>query len=57
MCVKSVYEKHGYADRFEYLDHLAEQYGVSIELVYGLADLLGPSEDFDGLINALEEID
>lgn len=57
MCVKSVYEKHGYADRFEYLDYLAGQYGVSIELVYGLADLLGPSEDFDGLINALEEID
>lgn len=53
----SIYEKHGYEDRFEYLDHLAEEYGVSIELVYGLADLLGPSEDFDGLINALEEID
>lgn len=53
----NVYEKHGYVDRFEYLDHLADEYGVSIELVYGLADMLGPSEDFDGLINALEEIE
>lgn len=53
----SVYEKHGYADRFEYLDHLVDMYGVSEEIVYGLADMLGPSEDFDGLINALEEID
>ena len=54
--LQSIYEKKGYADRFEYLDSLIEEYGVDIEIVYALADMLGPSEDFDGLINALEDL-
>ena len=51
-----VYRQKGYKDRYEYLDSLAEEYGVSKMVVYSLADLLGPSEDFDGLINALEDM-
>lgn len=45
------YTAHGYKDRAEYLADLCEEYPRSI--VYALADLLGPSEDFDGLVTAL----
>lgn len=51
-----IYAQKGYKDRYDYLDSLAEEYGVSKMVVYSLADLLGPSEDFDGLINALEDM-
>lgn len=47
------YTAHGYKDRAEYLAVLCEEYPRSI--VYALADLLGPSEDFDGLVTALED--
>jgi len=51
-----IYKQKGYKDRNEYLDSLAEEYTVSKMVVYSLADMLGPSEDFDGLINALEDM-
>ena len=51
----SVYVEMGYEDRNDYLDCLADDYGVDVETVYALADLLGSEEDFDGLIVALED--
>lgn len=51
-----VYKQKGYKDRHDYLESLADEYGVSKMVVYSLADMLGPSEDFDGLINALEDM-
>lgn len=50
------YKERGYKDRYDYLSSLAEEYDVPITYVYALADLLGPNEDFDGLINALEDM-
>lgn len=52
----NVYKQKGYKDRYEYLESLAYEYCVSKMIVYSLADMLGPSEDFDGLINALEDM-
>ena len=52
----NVYKQKGYKDRYDYLESLADEYGVSKMVVYSLADMLGPSEDFDGLINALEDM-
>lgn len=52
----NVYKRHGYDSREDYLRSLAEEYDVSEEAVMVLADMLGPNEDFDGLINALEDI-
>lgn len=49
------YRQKGFSSRDEYLDSLAEEYNVAKIVVYGLAEILGPSEDFDGLINALED--
>lgn len=51
----SVYKSNGYASRAAYLEDLADQAGYDSDLVYTLADLLGPEEDFDGLITALQD--
>ena len=50
------YKAHGYADREDYLSCLAEDHGVDLEqVVRPLAELLGPDEDFDGLVNAVQD--
>ena len=54
--MQDIYKRKGYKDRTDYLDSLADEYGVSKMLVYSLADMLGPNEDFDGLVNALEDM-
>ena len=52
---KTVYQEHGHADRAAYLKSLAEEHGMTDEVVNSLADVLGPEEDFDGLVVALED--
>ena len=52
---KNIYQENGYADRDDYLTCLSEDYGISIEDVYSLAEMLGEHEDFDGLVSALED--
>ena len=54
---KNIYQENGYTDRDDYLTCLSEDYGVSIEDVYSLAEMLGENEDFDGLVSALEDIE
>ena len=52
----NVYKANGYEDREDYLSCLAEDYGLPLEeVVRPLAELLGPLEDFDGLVSALED--
>ena len=51
----SIYKERGYDSRDEYLECLAEDLGVPIQDVLCLADLLGPNEDFDGLVTGLED--
>ena len=55
MLNENIYQQNGYADRDDYLNCLSEDYGVSIEDVYSLAEMLGENEDFDGLVSALED--
>lgn len=52
----SIYTEEGYSNRKEYLESLADEYGISIENVLMAADMLGPDEDFDGLITTLEDM-
>lgn len=52
---KNIYRVNGYADRDDYLNCLSEDYDVSIEDVYELAEILGEHEDFDGLVSTLED--
>lgn len=51
----TIYQEHGFANRRAYLADLADTIGVDIRTVEILADLLGPSEDFDGLVTSLED--
>jgi hypothetical protein len=51
----SIYTDNGYKDRKDYLSHMAEDYGVPYKDVVLLASVLGPSEDFNGLVVALED--
>jgi hypothetical protein len=47
------YTANGHADRRAYLDSLCDEYPRHI--VYAIAGMLGASEDFDGLVTALED--
>lgn len=49
----NVYLDNGFKHRREYLESLCEEYPR--EAVMGLAGLLGPEEDFDGLVTSLED--
>jgi len=51
----SIYQSHGYKTRREYLQSIAEDYGVPLGDVIMLAEILGPNEDFDGLIVHVED--
>lgn len=53
----SIYTENGYSDRKEYLDNLADDFGIDNGTVHALADVLGESEDFDGLICELEDLE
>ena len=50
-----VYQENGYDSRDDYLNSLSEDYGVPIDAVHALAEILGPDEDFDGLVSNLED--
>ena len=49
------YLEYGAESRYEYLQMLSDEYGVDIDTVHALADVLGPVEDFDGLVTSLED--
>lgn len=50
-----IYQKNGYENRMDYLKSLADDNGVPLSEVVFLADILGPEEDFDGLVSDLED--
>jgi hypothetical protein len=49
------YSRQGYNDRADYLKSVADGRGVDPFLVNMMADILGDSEDFDGLISGLDD--
>lgn len=48
----SIYVENGYANRADYLRELREEYGGLVDILTGV---LPSSEDFDGLLTALED--
>lgn len=52
---RDIYSEKGYATRKDYLESIADEYGVDKDIVFAFAELLGPSEDFDGLIVMIED--
>ncbi len=53
--MSNIYEENGFKNRTDYLNSLSEEYGVPKAFVYSLAHLLGENEDFDGLINSIQD--
>lgn len=53
--MKTIYQENGFDTREDYLKDLADNYGLDIQFVTMAADLLGPNEDFDGLVSELED--
>jgi len=51
----TIYQAEGYKNRTDYLRGLADEIGVDEKTVFMLADMLGESEDFDGLVTSLED--
>jgi hypothetical protein len=44
-------------ERQRYLLGLVEDYGVPAWQVFTLAEMLGPNEDYDGLITMIEDLE
>lgn len=51
----SIYIENGFTNRRAYLENLADEFGIDKETVFMMAQMLGRSEDFDGLVCALED--
>lgn len=51
----NIYKENGYKNRAEYLACMSEDYGIDLETVKSLAQILGPEEDFDGLVTTLQD--
>ena len=51
----SIYTEQGYQSRRDYLQCLADDFGLTFSTVAAMAAMLGPSEDFDGLVTSLED--
>ena len=51
----SIYQEQGFENRKDYLNSLADEFGVDRQTVYTMASMLGSSEDFDGLVTSLED--
>lgn len=49
------YEVDGAFDRYGYIRDLADNHGADLARVIEIADLLGPEEDFDGLVTTIED--
>lgn len=52
---ENIYKENGYENRRDYLDSLADDFGIDKQTVYAMASLLGSTEDFDALVTALED--
>lgn len=51
----TIYQENGFESRKEYLLDLADNMDIDASIVFALADMLGSSEDFDGLVTSLED--
>lgn len=53
--MENIYTENGYKNRQDYLLNLAENFDLEIDEVLTISDVLGPDEDFDGLVTCLED--
>ena len=53
----NIYQENGFENRREYLEDLADNFGIDVQTVFTLASILGSNEDFDGLVTSLEDLE
>lgn len=53
----TIHTENGYKNRADYLRCMSEEYGVPLNTVLALADMLGENEDFDGLVTSLADFE
>lgn len=51
-----ILKEQGYNSLDEYLANLSEDYDINLEIVYTMADLLGETELFDGLVSMIGDM-
>ena len=51
----SIYTENGYHNRADYLECLADDFGVDLDSVLCIAEMLGQDEDFDGLVSMVDD--
>ncbi len=51
----SIYTDEGYKNRRDYVASLAEEWEMPADVVFMMAQMLGPDEDFDGLVTFCED--
>ena len=51
----NIYTENGFKGRLDYLRSVSEDFGVDMDMVKAAASVLGPNEDFDGLITTIED--
>jgi DnaJ-class molecular chaperone len=55
LTAKNIYTENGYKNREDCSNNLANDYGVDLSVVTAISEMLGPNEDFDGLVTSLED--
>ena len=53
----TIYEENGFKDRKSYLIDLDDTHNIDEQIVSSMAEVLGESEDFDGLVTGLQDIE
>lgn len=51
----SIYTENGYHNRMDYLESLADDFGIDLDSVLCMAQMLGKNEDFDGLVSMVDD--
>ena len=52
-----IWSETEYNSRADYLQQLAEEYNIELYMVESIADLLGDSELFDGLVSSCQDME
>lgn len=54
--MSTIYKQYGFIDRADYFQFLSESFGIGIVDVKAVSDLLSEEDDFNGLVQMLDNI-
>ena len=50
-----IYWQNGFKNRREYLEYIADEYGIDTDIVISFSSILGEEEDFGYLLSVLND--